>query len=254
MDKGRASAKYTRMFVSAIKKAGRRDMRGLYPKNYEGKIRKWLKDRYGRAQMELIWDRTLANYKAFLDEAPDYGKAKNGHALAIYGGMLVFALYAALPDQPQISELQDFVQNMFMEPFVKLGRVFDLNRSRDMAIIDKVFHKVAKRDNKDYGKWPCGFCNVYEPYDKENHIARYHFTQCPNAEFAKSHDMLHVLPLLCNCDFFGIEQIHGQLIREGTCGNSDKCDYLIAGSSNPVASEYETITDDKGFLVSRKKK
>ena len=51
----------------------------------------------------------------------------------------------------------------------------------------------------------------------------------------------------------GIGEIHGQLIRCGTCGNSDMCDYLVVGSKNPIAAEYETVTDEGGFLVSRKK-
>ena len=55
------------------------------------------------------------------------------------------------------------------------------------------------------------------------------------------------------CDFFGIRQIHGQLIRPGTCGNSGVCDYLVVGSENPIAMEYETVMDEGGFLVSRKK-
>jgi hypothetical protein len=61
------------------------------------------------------------------------------------------------------------------------------------------------------------------------------------------------MPLLCNSDFFGIEQIHGTLIRCGTCGNSDVCDYCVVGSNNELAKEYEIITDELGFLVSRKK-
>lgn len=77
---------------------------------------------------------------------------------------MVFSLYPALPDNPPISELQDF-------------------------------------------------------------------TQCPNAEIAKKYGLLQVLPMLCNCDFYGISQIHGKLIREGTCGNSTKCDYYMVDHS-----------------------
>ena len=29
-----------------------------------------------------------------------------------------------------------------------------------------------------------------------------------------------ILPLLCNSDFYGISEIHGQLIRRGTCGTA----------------------------------
>jgi hypothetical protein len=84
-------------------------------------------------------------------------------------------------------------------------------------------------------------------------VSRYSFTQCPNAEFAKRHGLLHVLPLLCNSDFFGISEIHGTLIRCGTCGNSDRCDYCVVGSDNSLAKDYEIVKDELGFLVSRKK-
>ncbi len=96
----------------------------------------------------------------------------------------------------------------------------DLNRPSNMWIISKIFKK-------------------------------YHFTQCPNAEFAKKHNLLHVLPLMCNCDLFGIEQLHGTLIRCGTCGNSDICDCCVVGCKNPLAKEYEIVTDENGFRKQR---
>jgi hypothetical protein len=220
---------------------------------YGKQVRSWLKDRYGEAEGNRIWEQTQEKYQNYLPDLPDYGGSKNGHAKAIYGGLLVFALYSALPDQPPVSELEDFVQHMFMAPFTKLGKVFNLNRPRDMWLIDKVFRKSGNRDRRDAVRYPDGFINVDVPYDKEHHAARYSFTQCPNAEFAKKHGLLHVLPLLCNSDFFGIREIHGQLIRCGTCGNSDVCDYLVVGSENPIAKEYETVLDERGFLVSRKR-
>ena len=220
---------------------------------YGKQVRSWLKDRYGGTEAIKIWEQVQENYQNYLPDLPDYGGSKNGHAKAIYGGLLVFALYSALPDQPPVSELEDFVQHMFMAPFTKLGKVFNLNRPRDMWLIDKVFRKSGNRDRRDAVRYPEGFINVDVPYDKEHHAARYSFTQCPNAEFAKKHGLLHVLPLLCNSDFFGIHEIHGQLIRCGTCGNSDVCDYLVVGSDNPITKEYETVSDERGFLVSRKR-
>ncbi len=57
---------------------------------------------------------------------------------------------------------------------------------------------------------------------------------------------------MCNADFFGIGELHGRLIRCGTCGNSGQCDYLVVGEKNGLAAEYETVTDGMGFLVSRR--
>lgn len=182
-----------------------------------------------------------------------YGGAKNGHASAIYGGLLIFSLYPALPDQPQVKELQEFAHNLFMEPFSRLGKMVDLNKPLYMRVINYVFARCGKRDRKDILRYPDGFINVTERYDREHHASRYYFTRCPNAEIAKKYGLLHVLPLLCNCDYFGISEIHGKLIREGICGNSNRCDYLVVGDKNPLASDFETITDDGGFLVSRKK-
>ena len=140
-----------------------------------------------------------------------------------------------------------------MAPFTKLGKVFDLNRSACMYLIDKVFRLSGNRDRRDAVRYPAGFINEDRPYDRKNHAASYRFTQCPNAEFARKHGLLHIMPLLCNSDFYGISEIHGQLIRCGTCGNSCACDYLVVGSDNPLAAEYETLTDEQGFLVSRRK-
>ena len=219
---------------------------------YKNPVRKWLAGRYETEQAEEIWQRTVKNYNAYLADLPDLGGKKSGHAGAIYGGLLVFALYPALPDQSPISELQVFVQTMFMGPFTKLGKIFNLNRAFDMRLINIIFRRSGDTDRKQIAAWPAGFINVSEPYDKEHHAARYHFTQCPNAEFAKSHGLLHVLPLLCNSDFFGISEIHGRLIRCSTCGNGNRCDYLVVGNENPIAKEYETVTDEGGFLVSRR--
>ncbi|MBQ8995458.1 MAG: L-2-amino-thiazoline-4-carboxylic acid hydrolase [Oscillospiraceae bacterium] len=220
---------------------------------YNQKIYKWLLERYGQQEGNEIWENIKRKYLEYLEESPDYGGKKNGHAEAIYGGILIFAFYVCLPDQPPIAELQDFVQRMFLGSFSILGKFFDLNRNLDMAIIDKVFRASGDRDRKDILQYPCGFRNVDVPYDRENHAARYSFTQCPNAEFAKKHGLLHVLPLLCNGDFFGIGELHGTLIRKGTCGNSTVCDYCVVGNRNPMSDQYEIVTDDRGFLVSRKK-
>lgn len=81
----------------------------------------------------------------------------------VYGGLLIFALYPALPDQPPVSELQDFVQKLFMGPFTKLGKIFNLNRPSHMWLIDKVFRKSGNRDRKDILKYPEGFVNIDAP-------------------------------------------------------------------------------------------
>lgn len=158
------------------------------------KITGWLNARYGEEQGGQIWNAVCEQYNEYMKE---------------------------IPDHPPVEELQDFVQNMFMEPFVKLGKILDLNRKMDMKLINFVFKKTGDKDRKQIKQYPDTFCNVAAPFDKENCAASYSFTQCPNAEFAKKHGLMHVLPLFCNSDYWGISQIHGALIRCGTCGNSE---------------------------------
>lgn len=215
-------------------------------------VQDWLNTRYGVAEGARIWEQVGMQYNKYLEDLPDYGGKQAAHAFSIYGALLIFSMYPLLPDQPPIEELQDFVTHMFMSPFERLGKVFNLNRRADIWLINKVFQKTGKKDRKQYLTYPAGFCNVSEPYDKQHQATRYHFTQCPNAEFAKKHDLMHVLPLFCNSDYWGISQLHGTLIRCGTCGNADRCDYCVVGSENPMAKEYEIVKDEAGFLVSRK--
>ena len=64
-------------------------------------VREWLSDRYGQ-EADQIWADTVEKYNNYLKDLPDYGGKKNGHAMAIYGGLLIFALYPVLPDQPRL--------------------------------------------------------------------------------------------------------------------------------------------------------
>ena len=220
--------------------------------SYSKPVKLWLMSRYG-AKAKNIWACISAKYSKYLADLPDYGGKKTGHAKEIYSGLLIFAWYTSLPDKPSAEEVQPFVNDLFFGSFATVGKVFDLNRSLDMRIIDAIFRFSGNRDRRDIKKFPSRFVNVDIPYDKKHRAARYKFTQCPNAEFAKKHGLLSVLPLLCNADYYGISMLHGSLIRKATCGCADVCDYCVVGDKNPLAAGYETVTDDFGFLVSRKK-
>lgn len=71
------------------------------------------------------------------------------------------------------NKLWELVTKLFMSGFVKLGKLFNLNRSFDMWLINKVFQKIGEKDRKLYAQYPACFCNISEPYDKKNHAARF---------------------------------------------------------------------------------
>lgn len=151
-------------------------------------IEAWLNARYGEAEGKKLWEATGRQYGEYLKELPDYGGKKTSHALAIYGSIVIFSLYPLLPDHPPAEELQELVTSLFMSGFVKLGKIFDLNRSFDMWLIDKVFQGVGKRDRKLYAQHPVCFCNVSEPYDKKTcrAIPFYAVPKCGICEKARS--------------------------------------------------------------------
>ena len=108
-------------------------------------VEKWLKDRYGEEEGAKLWEATGQQYNQYLEELPDYGGKKASHAIAIYGSIVFFSMYPLLPDHPPVEGLQEFVTNLFMSQFVKLGKVFNLNRSFDMWLIKKVFQNMGKK-------------------------------------------------------------------------------------------------------------
>ena len=139
-------------------------------------------------------------------------------------------MYPLLPDHPPAEELQELVTNLFMSGFVRLGKIFNLNRSFDMWLINKVFQKVGKKDRKQYAQHPACFCNISEPYDAKNHAARYHFTQCPLNTFARREGYEEVLPVMCDIDHLTARLMHFKLHREQTlAGGGSVCDYWFVG-------------------------
>lgn len=101
--------------------------------DYCSMTKEWLNSRYGNEYGKKIWENTCQQYNECLKDLPDYGGKKNNHAMAIYGALIIFSMYPLLPDKPPVDELQNFVSDMFMGPMVKLGKIFNLNRSFDIV-------------------------------------------------------------------------------------------------------------------------
>ena len=59
------------------------------------------------------------------------------------------------------------------------------------------------------------------------------------------------MPLLCNTDYYGMDQLHACLIRTSNCVKGSFC---IVADQNPLADKYERIRDEYGFITSKKKK
>ena len=92
-----------------------------------------MKARYGEEEGNKLWELINRQYDKYLEDLPDY---------------------------PPVEELQELVTKLFMSGFVKLGKFFNLNRSFDMWLINKVFQKIGEKDRKLYAQYPACFCNI----------------------------------------------------------------------------------------------
>lgn len=61
---------------------------------------------------------------------------------------------------------------------------------------------------------------VVEPY-KDNGLIHYQFLSCPVAEFARVHDLVDILPALCNIDYKAMELIYARLVCTTTLGTGE---------------------------------
>lgn len=220
----------------------------IYSRKSKKLIIEYLYSLFGRDMAEELWEKIQLKYVEYVNDFPDVGGKKNNHAAGIYDSLLVFAFCeTAVPDK-SIEELQPLVYKIFMEDsFRMLGRIFDLNKQHHIKLANKIFMMMGKKDQTQSKKYPAGFITVTEPFDEENKAVRYHFTQCPNAEFAKKHGLTKWMPLLCNCDYLAMRELGCELIRHGTCTNGNKCDYFMVGSSSPIVKEHPLKTDRDGL-------
>ena len=222
----------------------------LYTKKAKECVQKLLHRYYGEKTATELWEIIQLKYAEFLEDEPALGGVKM--TVSIYDPILIFAWYAVVPDKPPLEEIQQDVYDCFMSGFDKLGKVFDLNRKFDNRLANRVFKMTSDLREKEIKAFPASFRMGSYSYDKQNGVVRYSFTQCPNAEFAKRHNMESVLPVMCNCDHLAMQKLHATLIREGTCATSGCCDYCIVGDKNPLAEDYKIVKNEDGLLISTK--
>lgn len=143
------------------------------------------------------------------------------------------AYYVICKSVTSLDEIEEMEGNLFLTAFRKLKFV-DVNK----PFFKRLMYFSFLSARKQCDKWGDYEMNV-APYQKDKPIY-YEFTKCPIAEFAQKHDLLEVMPALCNPDYTAMELIHARLIRHTTCSNGCKCDYTICGDRDNSAMAEET--------------
>lgn len=226
-----------------------RTRHAIYTKTAKSIIQGLLARSYAPAQADALWEQIQLQYAAYLKDEPALGGLRL--SAGVYDCILVFAYYVTVPDKPALEELQPAVFEIFMSSFSRLGKLFDLNRPLDFWLAARVFGAAMRMREKEIVRFPASFRPADFSFDRQAGIIRYRYTQCPTAEFAKRHGLMHVLPVLCNCDYIAMQKLHAGLIRRSTCGIGSECDYCILGDRHPLLDRYTLVTDPNGLWISR---
>lgn len=197
---------------------------------------------YPEEEREDVWTRVQLQYAAYLSTwRRDLGGKKNFHngECGTYDCILFFSYWKVCRDVSSFGEIEKAYGELFLPSFARLKFV-NANRPIYMRLLHKAFSVSAKK----CAKWKDYDMRV-EPYKKGEPV-RYYFYSCPVAEFAKEHNLLAILPALCNADYAGMELIHARLVRTKTCGKDDCCDYAICGDGHPYLRDHEEYRDEDG--------
>ena len=205
-------------------------------------IQKYISTHYPKEICEDIFTKVQLQYVDWLKSyRTDLGGKKNFHngIGGTYDNIMIFAYYVVCKDVTDFNEIEKLYEEVFLGTFSKLKFV-DCNKKLFKKLMYKVFLSAKSRCDKwhDYEM-------VVELYDEKGPI-RYRFTSCPVAEFAKAHDLLDIIPALCNIDYVAMEMIHARLIRTSTLGREEYCDYTICGDKDAYLLDYEEYRDGNG--------
>ncbi len=216
----------------------------LYSKPCKKQIKAGIALHYPEDKREVVWERVQRQYVEFLsDWQTDLGGSKNFHngTGGTYDCIAIMSYYAVCRDVVSFREIEEIEENLILPAFRKLSKFVDCNK----PFFKKLMHRAFRNAEKQCAKWHDYEMHV-APYDPDKPIY-YEFTACPVAEFAKQHDLLEVMPALCNPDYTAMELLHAKLVRKTTCANGCKCDYTICGDKEPYGREHPEYRDEMGY-------
>lgn len=225
-----------------------RTVHTLYSKACKKQIQGKIACHYPQTEQGPVWEQVQKQYVKFLsDWRTDLGGSKNFHngAGGTYDCIALMAYYTVCKGVTDLEEIEQMVGSLILPSFRVLSKFVDCNR----PLFKRLIYKSFLNAQKQCSKW-----HDYEmrvaPFDKDKPIY-YEFTACPIAEFARKHDLLEVMPALCNPDYTAMELIHAKLVRKTTCSNGQKCDYTICGDKDPYIMEHPEYRDAAGYRRNR---
>lgn len=216
----------------------------LYSKPCKKQIQAKIALHYPETEQYEIWEKVQKQYVGFLsDWRTDLGGKKNFHngAGGTYDCIALMAYYTVCRSVTDLNEIEEMESGLFLPAFRLLSKFVDCNS----PFFKKQMYKSFANAKRQCDSW-----HDYEmyvaPFDEDKPIY-YEFTACPAAEFAKRHELLEIMPALCNPDYAAMELIRARLVRKTTCSNGCKCDYTICGDKDPYLNEHPEYRDELGY-------
>lgn len=230
-----------------------RKKHACYSKEVKRIIQEHLKKQFSDTESKRLWESIQLKYCEYLSDLPYLGGPKDSHNKAggTYDCIALFAYYEVLERKPSLEEIYEMNNELLLSSFKKLGKVFNMNHQWQLRLLNKVFEITARNDQKKEKNCSNGYIMRMSPLDKGIH---YTFKQCPIAVFAKEHQLLEMMPAICNSDYPAIGLLHAGLIRKSTCANGEECDYWIVGDESPYLKKYPKKTDEKGYYYNEYRK
>lgn len=219
----------------------------LYSTECKEEILKRIRLHYSPEKVDEVFEAVQVQYSDYLkDYRTDLGGKANFHngVAGTYDCIALFSYYTVCRDKTSFSEIEEMNNNLFLPAFRKLSFV-DCNKELYRKLLYMSF-KIAEKKCK---KWN-DYTMKVKPYHKGEPVI-YEFTTCPVAEFAKEHNLLDILPALCNGDYIAMELMHAKLVRRTTCGNGNVCDYAIYGDKDERLQEHKEYVNVKGYRTNK---
>lgn len=222
----------------------------VYSKPCKKQIQEKIARHYPQKEREEIWEKVQQQYVDFLkDWRTDLGGSKNFHngKGGNYDCIALMSYYVVCKEVTSLAEIEEMEGELFLGAFRFFHKIGIVNANKPFW--KKLMYRAFLNAKRQCDVW--GDFKMQLARYEEGKPLYYEFTTCPTAEFAKKHDLLEVMPALCNPDFTAMELLHARLVRTTTCANGQKCDYCICGDRDAYLKEHPEYIDEQGYRRNR---
>lgn len=226
-----------------------------YLPKMEKTIHIFLERRFNEKETEALYQKVQKLDQKYRLEEPYIGGRDNVMSDNLYQSFCMFALYEALDRKMTDSDIQELIDIYFEQMTQHMPDDLDLSfivhsKFVSGALYKYLNHYASKANAKKGNVWANTWGIEVNPDHKDTGIAL-NLVGCPLADFARKHDMMKILPLLCNIDHRTVDTLGLKLFRDQTVSNGDdKCAYWYVDKKSEEADTFTNEMNEKGLLIS----